>query len=86
LDASLTGAYTTNPAVVRMAETLIRHDVYMAEIMAFLGKDIELRFGKGLVELRKELFSPEQMVLLTANLDKNTSKTKPSRARTRPST
>jgi hypothetical protein len=51
--------------------------------MAFLGKDIELRFGKGLVELRKELFSPEQMVLLTSNLEKNTSKTKPSRTRMR---
>jgi sugar-specific transcriptional regulator TrmB len=86
LDASLTGAYTTNPAVVRMAETLIRHDVYMAEIMAFLGKDIELRFGKGLIELRKELFSPEQMALLATNLDKSTSKIKPSRTRTRPST
>jgi hypothetical protein len=58
----------------------------MAEIMAFLGKDIELRFGKGLIELRKELFSPEQMALLATNLDKSTSKIKPSRTRTRPST
>jgi sugar-specific transcriptional regulator TrmB len=76
LDASLTGAYTTNPAVVRMAETLIRHDVYMAEIMALLGKEIELRFGKGLIELRKELFSPEQMTLLSKNLDKVTDNNK----------
>lgn len=68
LGQALTGAYTTNPAVLRMAETLIRHDVYMAEMMAFLGDQIESRFGKGLIELRKELFSPEQMALMRANL------------------
>jgi hypothetical protein len=70
----LTGAYTTNPAVVRMAETLIRHDVYMAEMMAFLGDQIEARFGKGLIELRKELFSNEQMALLTTNLEREAEK------------
>ncbi|MBB5217000.1 TrmB family transcriptional regulator [Parapusillimonas granuli] len=70
LGETLTGAYTTNPAIVRMAETLIRHDVYMAEMMAYLGKEIEERFGKGLIELRRSLFSPEQMSELTANLEK----------------
>ncbi|OWT64002.1 TrmB family transcriptional regulator [Candidimonas nitroreducens] len=70
----LTGAYTTNPAVVRMAETLIRHDVYMAEMMSFLGDQIESRFGRGLVELRKDLFSPDQMALLSANLGKDAGK------------
>ena len=59
-----------------MAETLIRHDVYMAEIMTLLGKEIESRFGQGLIELRKELFSPEQMVLLSKNLEKVTDNNK----------
>lgn len=77
----LTGAYTTNPAVVRMAETLIRHDVYMAEMMVFLGDQIESRFGKGLIELRKELFSTEQMALLTANLAAEAEKAKTSQHR-----
>lgn len=72
----LTGAYTTNPAVVRMAETLIRHDIYMAEMMASFGDQIEARFGRGLIELRKELFSPEQMALLNTNLEINVQKTK----------
>jgi len=67
---TLTGAYTTNPAIVRMAETLIRHDVYMAEMMAFLGEEIEERFGKGLIELRRNLFSPAQMAELKANFRK----------------
>jgi hypothetical protein len=57
-----------------MAETLIRHDVYMAEMMAFLGDQIEARFGKGLIELRKELFSNEQMALLTTNLEREAEK------------
>ena len=79
LSDTLTGTYTTNPAIVRMAETLIRHDVYMAEIMAFLGDEIESQFGKGLIKLRKELFSPEQMTLLKINLSQETEKIKPLR-------
>jgi len=70
LGETLTGAYTTHPAIVRMAETLIRHDVYMAEMMMFLGKEIEERFGKGLIELRRSLFSPKQLAELQSNLDK----------------
>lgn len=64
----LLGAYTTNPSVVRMAETLIRHDVYMAEMMSAFGSEIEARFGVGLRKLRRQLFSPEQLKLLESNL------------------
>lgn len=64
----LTGAYTANPSVVRMAETLIRHDVYMAEMMSVFGKEIEARFGVGLIKLRRQLFSPAQLQLLEANV------------------
>lgn len=68
LGETLTGAYTTHAAIVRMAETLIRHDIYMAEMMTAFGDQMEKKFGKGLVNLRKQLFSPEQMVLLRANM------------------
>lgn len=68
---SLSGAYTTNPSVVRMAESLIRHDIYMAEMMSEFGREIEERFGVGLVKLRRQLFSPEQLALLETNLAKN---------------
>lgn len=67
---NLTGAYTTNSSVVRMAESLIRHDIYMAEIMSEYGREIEERFGVGLVKLRRQMFSPEQLQLLETNLAK----------------
>lgn len=65
----LTGAYTTNRSVVRMAETLIRHDFYMAEIMMAFPTQIEQRFGRSLVKLRRQMFSTEQFDLLQHNLD-----------------
>lgn len=68
LGQTLTGAYTTNSAIVRMAETLIRHDIYMAEMMSAFGDQIEKKFGRGLVNLRKQLFSPDQMALLRTNM------------------
>lgn len=68
LGETLTGAYTTHSAIVRMAETLIRHDIYMAEMMSAFGAQIERKFGKALVNLRTQLFSPQQMALLRANM------------------
>lgn len=68
LTDELAGAYTTNPSVVRMAETLIRHDFYMAEIMMAFPQMIEQRFGANLVHLRKQMFSSEQLRLLRHNL------------------
>ncbi|WP_066640802.1 TrmB family transcriptional regulator [Bordetella sp. H567] len=68
LGETLTGAYTTHSAIVRMAETLIRHDIYMAEMMSAFGSQIEGKFGKALVNLRTQLFSPQQMALLRANM------------------
>lgn len=72
---NLTGAYTTNSSVVRMAESLIRHDIYMAEIMTEYGKEIEQRFGVGLFKLRRQMFSPEQLQLLETNLVKTSAQT-----------
>jgi sugar-specific transcriptional regulator TrmB len=64
----LTGAYTTNPSVVRMAETLIRHDFYMAEIMMAFPEQIGQRFGPNLVRLRQQMFSAEQLQTLRDNV------------------
>lgn len=58
------GAYTRNEAVVRMAETLIRHDVYLAEIFEHFGPEIDARFGPHLLSLRRRHFSPDQLEAL----------------------
>ena len=68
VSGELTGAYTTNELIVRMAETLIRHDFYMAEILTAFGPDIEARFGAHLTSLRRQLFSQEQYTYLMANM------------------
>ena len=47
------GAYTRSQAVVFMAETMIRHEVYLAEIINAFGPAIEKRFGKDLLSLRQ---------------------------------
>ena len=73
----LVGAHTTNSSVVRMAETLIRHDYYMAEIMQAFPEQIVERFGPNLVLLRRQMFSTLQLELLERNLNRLT--TKPAR-------
>lgn len=65
----ITCAYTTNPSVVRMAETLIRHDFYMAEIMSEFGSEIQAKFGTSLVNLRRQMFSAQQYQQLEINLN-----------------
>ena len=46
------GVYTRSDSVVFMAETMIRHEVYLAEIMQAYGEEIEQRFGKDLMRVR----------------------------------
>ena len=41
------GVYTRSDTVVFLAETMIRHEIYLAEIMQVYGAQIEKRFGKG---------------------------------------
>lgn len=53
-------AHTRNHPVVNMAESLIRHDYYMAEICTRFGPEIEAAFGPHLRDLRLACFSPEQ--------------------------
>lgn len=53
------GAYTRSEAVVFMAETMIRHEVYLAEIINEFGPAIEKRFGKDLLSLRQRYLPPD---------------------------
>jgi sugar-specific transcriptional regulator TrmB len=62
------GAYTSHEPVVTMAETIIRHDVYIAEIFAAMGDQIEKKFGPHLSKLRQRYFSNEQFALFSKNL------------------
>lgn len=54
-------AHTRNRPVVNMAESLIRHDYYMAEIFARFGDQIDEAFGKHLRDLRLACFTPDQV-------------------------
>lgn len=53
-------AHTCNPQVVVMADSLIRHDYYMAEICMRFGPEIFAEFGPYLAKLRSATYSAEQ--------------------------
>lgn len=77
------GSFTRSEPVVRMAETLIRHDYYIAEIFNRFGKDIDREFGPFLVSLRRRTFSPEQLSLLEGNIKDHQQGKAPSKSRSR---
>jgi HTH-type transcriptional regulator, sugar sensing transcriptional regulator len=52
--------HTRNKPIVNMAESLIRHDYYMAEIFLRFGGEIDVAFGPYLRDLRLACFTPEQ--------------------------
>jgi sugar-specific transcriptional regulator TrmB len=56
----VTAVHTRNQPIVNMAESLIRHDYYMAEIFDRLGPQIDASFGPYLRDLRLACFTPEQ--------------------------
>jgi sugar-specific transcriptional regulator TrmB len=58
----MTAFYTRNYAVVQMADSLIRHDYYMAEIHSRFGQQIDEAFGPYLRDLRLSIFSLEQAI------------------------
>jgi sugar-specific transcriptional regulator TrmB len=62
-------AYTRNESIVTMAESLIRHDMYLAEIFRRFGPQIDAAFGPFLVSLRRQYFSPQQLVSLNKTLE-----------------
>lgn len=57
---NLFASYTRNRCIVTMAEALIRHDVYVAEIFLHMGPEFRARFEPQFQALRRSCFSPEQ--------------------------
>lgn len=53
-------AYTSCPPIVTMAHSLIRHDIYIAEIFRRFGAQIDEAFGPYLRDIRLSCFTPEQ--------------------------
>ncbi len=62
-------AYTRNESIVTMAESLLRHDMYLAEIFRRFGPQIDAAFGPFLASLRRQYFSPQQLVSLNKTLE-----------------
>lgn len=52
--------HTRNEPIVTMAESLVRHDFYMAEIFLRFGDQIDAAFGPYLRDLRLACFTPAQ--------------------------
>lgn len=52
--------HSRNSTIVNVAESLIRHDYYMAEIFLRFGPQIDQVFGPYLRDLRLACFTPEQ--------------------------
>jgi sugar-specific transcriptional regulator TrmB len=61
VEGEVIAAHTRNRPIVNMAESLVRHDYYMAEIFARFGTQIDEAFGPYLRDLRLACFSPEQV-------------------------
>jgi len=68
MEHEVLAAYTTYEPVVTMAETIIRHDIYIAAFFKEFGVEIEKKFGPHLFELRKRYFKKEQFDLFVKNL------------------
>lgn len=49
----VSGSFARNQSIVYVIETLILHEIFLAEIYAELGADLEERFGPNLSRLRK---------------------------------
>jgi len=56
----LFASYTRNRSIVTMAEALIRHDVYVADIFMHLGAAEREKFEPEFMALRRSCFPPDQ--------------------------
>jgi len=61
MEGDVIAAYTSCPPIVTMALSLIRHDLYMAEIFGRFGPEIDKAFGPYLRDIRMSCFTPEQI-------------------------
>jgi sugar-specific transcriptional regulator TrmB len=62
MDDEVVAAHTRNKPIVNLAQSLVRHDYYMAEIFAQFGPQIEATFGLHLRDLRLACFSPAEIL------------------------
>lgn len=62
------GAFTRSSPVVYMAESLLRHEVYLAEIFQKFGPQIEGVFGPALIKLREEYLPADDVRKLKNSL------------------
>ena len=53
-------AHTSSRPVVLLADTLIRHEVYFAEIFKYFGEDIQKKFGPAIIKLRRSYLPKDQ--------------------------
>lgn len=58
------GAFTGSRPVVTLAESLIRHEIYLAEIFLHFGQRLEQKFGPALYRLRSKYLPQEQALAL----------------------
>jgi HTH-type transcriptional regulator, sugar sensing transcriptional regulator len=61
MEGDVIAAHTSCLPIVTMALSLIRHDLYMAEIFARFGPQIDKAFGPYLRDIRLSCFTPEQV-------------------------
>ncbi len=61
MEGDVIAAYTSCPPIVTMALSLIRHDLYMAQIFARFGPQIDATFGPYLRDIRMSCFTPDQV-------------------------
>lgn len=64
------GSYTKNRPIVNMADSLIRHEIYFAEIFKELGDSIHEKFGPALIKLRQKYLPVSQVKSLKSLLKK----------------
>lgn len=63
------GTHTRARPVVFVSDSLIRHEVYIAEIFEELGDEIRQRFGPALLKLRRKYLPSEQVQALERLLE-----------------
>jgi sugar-specific transcriptional regulator TrmB len=62
------GGHTRSWPIVQLADSLIRHEVYLAEICERFGPELARAFGPALLSLRERYIPPNQMEGLKARL------------------
>lgn len=71
------GVFTRSGPIVNMADSLIRHEVYLAEIFAALGPELEENFGPALLSLRSRYLPADQFKALKDRLADSTATVRP---------